>query len=90
MGDWRYVSEEDIASFGSKDKRVQAWSHDGWIGKQVRKWGITARVNGTVFFHAGLALNNSRANPNWSKYGIEGLRKMSAEALEKMTSEVSL
>jgi hypothetical protein len=59
--DLRYVDEDDFKSFGTKKARFavvfifreDAWKKDGWIGKQVRKWALGARINGTVFYHAG-------------------------------------
>ena len=51
--DLRYVSQGDYDSFGGSEKRKQAWSQNGWLGKYIRKLKITAWVNGTVFFHGG-------------------------------------
>jgi hypothetical protein len=33
MGDWRYVTKEDIVTFGGERARQIAMSSDGWIGK---------------------------------------------------------
>lgn len=42
--DWRYVTKEDIASFGGERNRREAFS-TGWIGREFRtNYSITARV----------------------------------------------
>lgn len=44
LGDWRYVTKEDIASFGGERQRRIALS-TGWIGQTWRtNYSITARV----------------------------------------------
>lgn len=44
MGDWRYVTPEDIATFGGERQRRAAMS-TGWIGQTWRaNYSITARV----------------------------------------------
>ncbi|TNY18572.1 Metallo-dependent phosphatase-like protein [Rhodotorula diobovata] len=44
LGDWRYVTKEDIASFGGERNRREAFS-TGWIGAEFRaNYSITARV----------------------------------------------
>jgi hypothetical protein len=50
---WPYVTDGDLASFGGKKKREEAWDKDGWLGKYIRQLGMTVRVNSTVFFHGG-------------------------------------
>ena len=47
LGDWRYVTKEDIATFGGEERRRHAMSAEGWIGKA---WGgsnysVTARID---------------------------------------------
>ncbi|KAH6570714.1 hypothetical protein BASA60_007582 [Batrachochytrium salamandrivorans] len=51
--DLRYVSKEDIASYGGLDVRLKAFSKHGDIGEYLRTLGIAAKVDDTVFFHAG-------------------------------------
>ena len=80
MGMLDYVTEGDTESFGGPEKREKAWSKDGWIGKYVRKLGMTVRINGTLFFHGG-------ASPRWSKMGLETLQKMATEGLNDMSVE---
>lgn len=44
LNDWRYVTKEDIASFGGERNRREAFS-TGWIGQEFRtNYSITARV----------------------------------------------
>lgn len=45
MGDWRYVTEADIKTFGGDSNRRQAMSTTGWIGQEWRaNYSITARL----------------------------------------------
>ncbi|KAI8615488.1 hypothetical protein BC830DRAFT_1168580 [Chytriomyces sp. MP71] len=55
VGDLRYVTSEDSASFGGVTARVYAWSTPGWIGAQLwerhsshRVDGLNARVRDTM------------------------------------------
>ena len=34
LGDWRYVTKDDIATFGSISKRQDLLSDQGWIGQE--------------------------------------------------------
>jgi hypothetical protein len=34
LGDWRYVTQEDIKTFGSIRARQDALSEDGWLGQE--------------------------------------------------------
>ncbi|GAA5850062.1 hypothetical protein JCM9279_004898 [Rhodotorula babjevae] len=56
LGDWRYVTKEDIASFGGERNRREALL-TGWIGQEWRSnYSITARVPYLVdHFPHGLA-----------------------------------
>lgn len=45
MGDWRYVTKEDIDTFGGERNRRRAMSKDGWIGQTwMANYSVTARV----------------------------------------------
>ncbi|KAJ3323037.1 hypothetical protein HDV06_002483 [Boothiomyces sp. JEL0866] len=74
QGDLRYVTKEDFESFGGHANREKVWSQDGWIGKYLRTLGISAWVNGTVFFHGG-------ATAEWAKLHVQGIND---RAMEKM------
>ncbi|KAI8906449.1 Metallo-dependent phosphatase-like protein [Gorgonomyces haynaldii] len=81
MEDWRYVTQEDIQSFGGYEQRKQDWSQDGWLGKYVRSLKITANVNGTVFFHGG-------AHPKYAKLGVEEMNKQSDKGVTLSPEEM--
>ncbi|KAI9101685.1 Metallo-dependent phosphatase-like protein [Phlyctochytrium arcticum] len=68
--DLRYVTKEDIDTFGSMEARKEAWSRDGWLGNRLRNLDIIDMVNGTVFVHGGIS-------PTYAKKGIQA---MNAEA----------
>ncbi|KAI9096581.1 Metallo-dependent phosphatase-like protein [Phlyctochytrium arcticum] len=70
MEDLRYVTKEDVDTFGSMDARKKAWSRDGWLGKRLRNMDIIGMVDGTVFVHGGIS-------PTYAQRGIEA---MNAEA----------
>lgn len=64
MGDWRYVTEEDIQSFGGADARRQAMSADGWIGKTwSSNYSITARVGYADGFRNRLGVPSPPPSP---------------------------
>ncbi|KAH6600886.1 hypothetical protein BASA50_001993 [Batrachochytrium salamandrivorans] len=72
--DLEYVSKEDIASYGGLDVRLKAFSKHGDIGEYLRTLGIAAKVDDTVFFHAG-------ADLKWSKLGIDVLNTLAHQEL---------
>ncbi|KAJ3265112.1 hypothetical protein HK104_006349 [Borealophlyctis nickersoniae] len=74
MEDLRYVTKEDIESFGGMEKRKFAWSREGWLGKYLRELNIVANVNGTVFMHGGM-------HPKWAAEGIDALNEQARTAL---------
>ncbi|KAI8907730.1 Metallo-dependent phosphatase-like protein [Powellomyces hirtus] len=79
MGDWRYVTEEDVASFGGEEARREAWSKEGWLGQYIRTWDLTTIVNNTVFLHGGL-------HPKWARRGIAALNNETHLALNTMSN----
>ncbi|MFT6818208.1 MAG: hypothetical protein ACJATT_002021 [Myxococcota bacterium] len=66
QGDWRYVTEEDVATYGGMEARVQAFSPDGASGVFVRSHDAVARVGDTVFVHGGIS-------PEWAAQGVDGI-----------------
>ncbi|GAA96753.1 uncharacterized protein L969DRAFT_97102 [Mixia osmundae IAM 14324] len=63
MGDWRYVTKEDIESFGGERNRRRAMSSRGWIGQNwLANYTFTARVQYNLDFKGHAAspyLNDS-------------------------------
>lgn len=74
MGDWRYVSSEDIEDFGGLEQRKAAFIDGGtW-----RSWFLThdavQKIGHTVFVHGGIS-------EEYAKLGIEEINKQIREAL---------
>ncbi|MBW0511338.1 hypothetical protein O181_051053 [Austropuccinia psidii MF-1] len=45
LGDWRYVTKEDISTFGGTENRRKIISTNGWIGKTwIANYSVAARV----------------------------------------------
>ncbi|KAF9169380.1 hypothetical protein BGX21_005904 [Mortierella sp. AD011] len=78
-GDLRYVTEEDYASFGGRQKRKEAWDiRTGWLGQMIySNFNITYIHNGhTVFSHGDM-------EPQWARLGVDTLNHLSREAIWK-------
>jgi hypothetical protein len=46
LGDWRYVTPEDLASFHGEKNRRKAMSTSGWIGQAwLANYSINARLS---------------------------------------------
>ncbi|GBB92324.1 hypothetical protein RclHR1_00020027 [Rhizophagus clarus] len=82
--DWRYVTPEDIKTFGSKSDRIAAFSSKGYIGKLFRSfYQVVAIVErDTLFVHGGV-------NLQWANIGIEKINKLGASLVEKCTDALS-
>lgn len=70
MGDWRYVSPEDVSDFGTEDARRAAFAADGELGRWLRERPMVAVIDRTVFVHGGV-------HP---RYAEMGLRRMNTLA----------
>ncbi|ODO09337.1 hypothetical protein I350_02937 [Cryptococcus amylolentus CBS 6273] len=45
IGDWRYVTRDDIKNFGGSPARQQALSNEGWLGQEwLANYSVTALV----------------------------------------------
>ena len=50
---YKDVSEEDIAKFGSKENRMREFSKEGEIGHYLRGLNATVKIDDLVFVHGG-------------------------------------
>ncbi|CAB4424112.1 unnamed protein product [Rhizophagus irregularis] len=82
--DWRYVTPEDINTFGSKKDRIAAFSSKGYIGKSFRSsFQVVAIVEqDTLFVHGGV-------NLQWANKGIEKINQLGAGLVEKCTDALA-
>ncbi|CAO3642934.1 unnamed protein product [Cunninghamella echinulata] len=62
--DFRYVTEEEIATFGGWDARVKAFQPDGFIGSYLVPLNITTKVGRSVFCHGGI-------HPAFAQLGLD-------------------
>ena len=74
LGDWRYVSEADVADFGSVEARQAAFSLDGELGSWLSQLDAVKQIDGTVFLHGGVA-------PTWSQFTAEELSQQVRTAI---------
>jgi hypothetical protein len=68
VGDWRYVSEADLAGYGGPAKRAAAWAPDGDEGKWLRGLDAVAIEGDAVFCHGGI-------KPEFAAMGVDGMNK---------------
>ncbi|KAJ3110470.1 hypothetical protein HDU96_006601 [Phlyctochytrium bullatum] len=73
-GDWRYVTDGDIKTFGSRKKRAEAFAPTGWIGKQLMELPVVAQVDDTIFVHGGV-------HPMWKDLGIDGINEAAKQSM---------
>ncbi|MES2639680.1 MAG: metallophosphoesterase [Myxococcota bacterium] len=73
-GDWRYVSPEDLASYGGEAARKAAYAPTGDDGAWLLAQDGVARVGGTVFAHGGV-------DARWARLGVRGLNATIRAAL---------
>ncbi len=66
MGDWRYVSPEDLKGYGGEMERRFAYSAKGEDGAWLRGSPATAKVGDSVFVHGGI-------DARWAALGIDGI-----------------
>lgn len=76
QGDWRYVSPQDVAGFGSVQARKTAFSPDGELGQWLRNRDVVAQVGDTVFVHGGLSTE-------WTTLGLDAVNNAARAALDK-------
>ncbi|MDP2304524.1 MAG: metallophosphoesterase [Pseudomonadota bacterium] len=73
-GDWRYVSPEDLASYGGEAARKAAYAPSGDDGAWLLSQDAVARVGSTVFAHGGV-------DARWARQGVRGLNAIVRAAL---------
>jgi hypothetical protein len=56
MGDWRYVSQSDVLSFGGPDKRKEMLSITGEWGAWLLTHQAVVNIDGNIFVHGGVSL----------------------------------
>lgn len=78
-GDWRYVSEADVAEFGGLEAREAAFSAEAPIGAWLRTADSAVIVEGVVFVHGGI-------RPQWAALGAPGISKAVQAALAGQAS----
>ncbi|KAJ9072778.1 hypothetical protein DSO57_1023708 [Entomophthora muscae] len=69
--DYRYVTDQEIASFGGEEARAEAFSKDGWLGQYLRSRNITHQIGNTVFVHGGIT-------SNWAELGVDAINRESS------------
>ncbi len=74
LGDWRYVSPEDLAGYGGAAARRAAFGPEGPDGAWLRARDAVARVGDTVFVHGGV-------DAHWAARGVDGLNRAVRAAL---------
>jgi hypothetical protein len=74
LGDWRYVSPEDLAGYGGTDARRAAYGPEGPDGAWLRARDAVAQVGDTVFVHGGV-------DARWAARGVDGLNRAVRAAL---------
>jgi hypothetical protein len=55
QGDWRYVSQKDVQSFGSLEERKKAFVAGGEWHNWILQRDVVALVDGNLFLHGGLS-----------------------------------
>lgn len=84
QGDLRYVTEDEIATFGGSEARKAAWDmQTGWLGSFVyNNFNISHIQNRhTMFSHADMSVE-------WAAKGVDQMNVMAHQALgEKLFKE---
>ena len=85
MEDWRYVDDEDIASFGGNETRRAAFKRGGEVFEDWMDYSVSHRdhIFKAHFIHAGLT-------PQWARRDINGIGRRFMDTLAddaKWTSE---
>ncbi len=74
LGDWRYVSEGDLAGYGGAAGRESGFGPNGEDGRWLRTLDAAARVGEDVFCHGGI-------RPEFAALGVDGINRRVKAAL---------
>jgi len=55
LRDYRYLHDDDLATFKTKQRRFRAFSAAGSIGRHLYSQNLVHRVGDTIFCHAGIS-----------------------------------
>jgi hypothetical protein len=69
MGDLRYVTEGDVARFGSAEARAAAFAADGPLGARLLTLPIAAVVDGVAYAHGGIT-------PAYARSGLDAMNRL--------------
>ena len=74
LGDWRYVTEGDVAQFGGVEERKASLAPDGETGARLRELGVAAVVDRVAYAHGGITAA-------WAERGVDGINATPLEQL---------
>ncbi|WWC68962.1 uncharacterized protein I206_102898 [Kwoniella pini CBS 10737] len=68
IGDWRYVTQDDIKVFGGTKRRQEALAKDGWLGSEwLANYSITAKVPLSPYsFSPSISFSHGSIRPSFS------------------------
>ena len=82
LGDWRYVSQQDIEEFGGSEARRQAFAPNGVWFQWIVEHDAVAKVHNTVFVHGGITVEYSKLGIDTINTSIKtSLRQQSRNAI---------
>ena len=79
-GDLRFVTPQDILSFGSLEMRRQAFRASGFIGRHLFRLPLVHRVGNTVFAHGGIS-------EKYANMGIHGVNQAKDAQIDAFVKE---
>ncbi|SPO45653.1 uncharacterized protein PSANT_03339 [Moesziomyces antarcticus] len=99
LGDWRYVTEGDVKSFGGVQARREAMSVHGWIGKEwLEHYNVTAVVPLLPTDHPALpkgytppkaSFVHGGITPLYAARGVDAINTIGKSLLHKALSSTS-
>lgn len=99
LGDWRYVTQGDVKSFGGVQERRKAMSDEGWIGQDwLRNYNVTQTISLLPASHPGLPRSytppsvsfvHGGITPEYAQKGVEYINDVGKSFLFKGLSEAN-